>query len=104
MARYLLIYHGGGMADTEEERGKVMAAWGEWFQSLGGAVVDPGNPVSQTKTISNGGSVGASSSNPPSGYSVLEADSIDNAVELAKKCPVLKSGATIEVAETFNAM
>ena len=104
MAKYLLIYHGGSMPDTDEARGKVMAAWGEWFQKLGGALADPGNPVSQTKTISNGGSVGGGTSNPPSGYSILEADSLDKAVELAKGCPVLGGGATIEVAETFDAM
>jgi len=104
VAKYLLVYHGGGMPATDEERNKVMAAWGQWFQTLGGALADPGNPVSQTKTISDGGAVGGAGSNPPSGYSILEADSLDKAVDLAKGCPVLLGGATIEVAETFNVM
>jgi hypothetical protein len=105
MAKYLLVYHGGSMPESEAERGKVAAAWGEWFQKLGGAIVDPGNPVSQTRTISNGGSVSdGGGANAASGYSVLQADSLEKAVEAAKGCPVLAGGATIEVAETFDVM
>ena len=51
MAKYLLNYHGGGMAEGEEAQAKVMAAWGAWFQNLGPALADGGNPVSQAKTI-----------------------------------------------------
>jgi len=39
-----------------------------------------------------------------SGYSILKADSLNQAVELAKGCPVLESGAKISVYETFPAM
>ena len=51
MAKYLLVYHGGGMAEGEEAQAKVMAAWGAWFQNLGPALADGGNPVSQARTI-----------------------------------------------------
>lgn len=104
MAKYLLVYHGGKMPESDAERQQVMAAWGKWFHDLGGAIVDPGNPVSQTKTISGGGAVDGSGANPASGYSILEADSLDRAIDLAKGCPVLQGGATIEVAETLNVM
>jgi hypothetical protein len=40
----------------------------------------------------------------PSGYSVLKADSLDQAVELSKGCPVLAGGATVLVSETFPVM
>ncbi len=104
MAKYLLVYHGGGMPETEEERGRLMGAWEKWFQGLGGAIVDPGNPVSQIKTIGNGGAPQAGGGAPISGYSVIQADSLDKAVELSKDCPVLGGGASIEVCETFDAM
>ena len=39
-----------------------------------------------------------------SGYSVVKADDLDAAVKLARGCPVLTGGGTIEVAESFNAM
>jgi hypothetical protein len=105
MAKYLLNYHGGGMAEGEEAQAKVMAAWGAWFQTLGSALADGGNPVSQSKTIAADGSVSdGGGSNPSTGYSLIEADNLDAAVGLAKDCPVLSSGGSIEVAETFNAM
>ncbi|HVH62680.1 MAG TPA: hypothetical protein VNA65_03665 [Candidatus Dormibacteraeota bacterium] len=39
-----------------------------------------------------------------SGYSIVEASSIDAATKLAKGCPVIKGGAQIAVYETFNVM
>jgi hypothetical protein len=105
MAKYLLVYHGGSMAEGEEAQAKVMAAWGAWFQNLGPALADGGNPTSQAKTVAGNGSVSdGGGANPATGYSLIEADNIDAAVALAKGCPVLESGGNIEVAETFNAM
>ncbi|MGO8687324.1 MAG: YciI family protein [Candidatus Dormibacteria bacterium] len=105
MAKFLLAYHGGGMPEAQEEQAKVMAAWGAWFQSVGGALKDPGNPVSQARTVAPDGAVShGGGANPVSGYSLLEAESLDAAVALAKGCPVLQGGASIEVAETFDVM
>ena len=55
MTKYLLAYHGGTMAESETEQAAAMAAWGEWFASLGSAVVDGGNPVGATTTIASDG-------------------------------------------------
>lgn len=104
MAKYLLAYRGGGMPETPEATEKVMAAWGAWFGQLGAAVADPGNPVSKAKTIAADGSVSGDGRSSLSGYSIISADSLDAAIALAKGCPVLSSGATIEVCETFEAM
>ncbi len=103
MANYLLVYHGGSMAETEEAQAEVMAAWTTWFTALGPAVVDPGNPASRTKHIGAGGAVSDDAAGP-SGYSIISADSLDAAVELAKGCPVLGGGSTIQVVETFAVM
>ena len=104
MANYLLVYHGGGMPETEAEQKAVMEAWTTWFGQLGDKLVDGGNPVSQTKTIGANGSVSNGGSNPATGYSIISADSLDAAVALAKGCPVLGGGASVEVAETFAVM
>lgn len=105
MAKYLLVYHGGGpMPATPEDQAAVMKAWTDWFASLGPAVADAGNPASQSRTIAADGSVGGASADPPTGYSILSADSIDAAVELAKGCPNLTDGGTVEVVETFEVM
>ena len=106
MANYLLLYSGGGMPETEAAQKAVMTEWENWFGKLGGALVDGGNPFTpQAKTITKDGKVSDGSGGPmPSGYSILKANSLDEAVGLAKGCPVLKGGATIMVFETFNAM
>ena len=39
-----------------------------------------------------------------SGYSMIEADSLDHATKLATGCPVLQGGADITVFETFEVM
>ncbi len=105
MANYLLVYHGGGMAETDAARAESLAAWGAWFQKLGGAIVDAGNPVGRAVTLNGGGAAtDGGGSNPATGYSVIKADSMDAATELARGCPILTDGGTIEVCETFNVM
>lgn len=104
MANYLLVYHGGAMPENPEEGAKVMQAWNDWFGVLGDKLIDGGNPVSQVRTIAANGSVSNGGTNPSTGYSVIKADNLDAAVALAKGCPVLQGGASVEVAETFAAM
>jgi len=105
MPNYLLAYHGGGMPETDEARARVMDAWGVWYQKLGGAVVDGGNPVGRAQTITNGGrTTEGGGTNPVSGYSIIKADTLDAAVAMAKGCPILQGGGSIEVCETFNVM
>lgn len=105
MANFLLLYTGGG-APSAADREQVMQDWGGWFGKLGDKIVDAGNPVGQAKNIANGGSVhdGAATSPAASGYSILKADSIGAAAELAKGCPVLKSGGKVTVYEITPAM
>ena len=108
MANFLLVYSGGGgIPATDAERKKALDAWGAWFGKLGPAVVDPGNPISpKAKNVSSDGSVHDGGAGPmASGYSILKADSLSKAVELAKDCPVLRSDeAKISVYETVPAM
>jgi hypothetical protein len=103
MAKFLFVYHGGKKPETEAEVAKVMDAWGQWFGSMGSAVIDGGNPVGQSYTVqSNGSVVDNGGANPASGYSLIEASDIDDATAKAKGCPILGSGGSIEVAEAFD--
>jgi hypothetical protein len=105
MAKYLLVFHGGGMPETVEEQERVMAAWTDWYGTLGASVADPGNPIGRAMTIATDGSLSeGGGANPASGYAVIEAESIDDAVAKSKGCPILMSGGSIEVAETFDVM
>ena len=103
MANYVLVYHGGSMPATPEEVATVTKTWTDWFASLGDAVVDGGNPATRTKSIAANGSV-SDVENGPSGYSIFKAVSLDEAVDLAKGCPVLRNGGSIQVVETIAMM
>jgi hypothetical protein len=104
MATYLLAYSGGTMAETEEAQQAAMAAWGAWFGELGDAVVDGGNPFGPSATIGPDGSVSATGASRLTGYSVITADSLDAATVATKNCPVLATGGSVEVYETFEVM
>jgi hypothetical protein len=105
MANFLLAYHGGGMAETEVEQQTVMAAWGKWYEELGAAIVDGGNPITRTVMINSDGSAAeGGGADPVTGYTVISADDMDAAVEMSKGCPHLTSGGTVEVGETFDVM
>jgi hypothetical protein len=104
MANYLLAYKGGSMAQTDAEREAAMAAWGGWFGSLGQAVVDGGNPFGPSLSVTGEGALSDGTSSNLTGYSVLAADSLAAAGELAKSCPVLASGGSVEVYETIAVM
>ena len=104
MGKYVLLYTGGGMPESEAEQAQVMAAWGAWYEGLGDAVADPGNPfgpavmnIVEDRTVSQG-AIGAQNS----GYSILNADSFEAAIEMAKKCPMLDGNGQITIYETFD--
>lgn len=106
MANYLLLYRGGRMPESEVEQATVMQAWTDWFESLGSTLVDGGNPTTgQAKTIASDGTpYEGSEFGLVSGYSIIKADSLDEAAAKAQGCPVLQGGAQIVVLETFNVM
>ena len=106
MANFVLLYTGGGMAETPAEREASLQAWGAWFGKIGSALVDGGNPFTPVaKTISKGGKVSDGPAGTlASGYSIVKADSLDAAVEMAKGCPILNDGGQVSVYETFPAM
>ncbi len=103
MAKYVFVYHGGSHPETEAEVAAVMDAWGSWFGSMGAAVIDGGNPVGPSATVMSDGSVvNNGGANPISGYSLIEAKSLDDAVAKARKCPILAAGGHIELAEAID--
>lgn len=106
MNKYLLVYSGGQMPLTDAERTEALKAWGEWYTALGSAVVDPGNPFGPVaKSVLPGGIVKEGPVGVmATGYTVLQANSLDEAIKMAKGCPVLIGKSSITVYETFNIM
>ncbi len=103
MAKYLFVYHGGKKPESEERYAEVMNAWGEWFGSMGAAVIDGGNPVGLSSTVHSDGSItDDGGSNPASGYSLIEAADLEDAKAKASGCPILQDGGSVELAEAFD--
>ena len=103
MAKYVLVYTGGQMADTEEKQQAAMAAWGAFLGGLGESLVDAGNPFGQSASVSAGGGNGSGPSGL-TGYSVITAGSLAEATDKAKGAPVLDNGGGVEVYETLEVM
>ncbi len=102
MSSYVFAYHGGNRPESPEEGAKHMAKWKAWIGGLGDAVVNPGTPLGKSKTVSSAGVSDYDGSNPMSGFSIVIADSMDAALEMAKECPLLEIGGTLEVAEVME--
>ncbi len=103
MSKFVFIYRGGKPGATKEEQDKVMAAWGQWFGSLGDALVDGGNPFGAPKAVTTNGVSDSVSGQPASGYSIVNASDQAAAAELAKDCPMLADSpdSVVEVYEAF---
>lgn len=103
MTKYVFAYHGGAMAETEEEQAAVMAKWGAWMEGIGADLVDGGNPTAMACTVNADGSVSdGGGANPVTGYSLVTAADLHAAAEIAKGCPILESGGSVEVAEAIE--
>lgn len=102
MAKYVFTYQGGAMAETEAEQQAVMDAWMAWFGSLGAAVVDGGAPFGPAKTVASDGAVSDGHTAALTGYSIIDASSLDDAAAKAKGCPVLAGGGSVAVYEALE--
>ena len=103
MTKYVFSYHGDGeMPSDPAAIEEVMQAWGAWFGGLGDAVVDGGNPFGATRSVASDGLVTDGNAARLTGYSIVNADSLDAAVAMAKGCPVLGGGGSVSVSETID--
>jgi len=102
MAQYIITYLGGEQPATPEEGKQHFAKYKEWLDSLGDSAVSPANPFKNTSTINSDGSVTAGSTTAMSGYTIIETESMDTALEIAKACPFLDIGGSLEVSELMQ--
>ena len=92
MPTYLFSYR----APQDYAPGSVDGAdrWNAWFSGLGAdAVRDIGNPIFRREIV------GAGADTELGGYSLIAAETIEEAMRLAAGCPILEAGGAIEVGE-----
>jgi YCII-related domain len=101
MPDFIVAYHGGKKPETPEQGAEQMAKWKAWIGGLGDAMVNPGTPLGKSTFINTDGLSSEGGPSALTGYSVLRADSMEAALDMAKACPFLEMG-TIEVAQIME--
>jgi hypothetical protein len=104
MAEFLYLYRGGQRGWTPEESQQIMQRWMSWFKELGasGNLKDGGQPLEPEGKVVKGKSAVtdgpyAETKDLVGGYTVIEADTLAQAAELAKGCPILERQGLVEV-------
>jgi hypothetical protein len=107
MAKFLFVYRGNPEAHaklTPDEMQKVMQKWTDWIGEgfakgwlvdAGDALTEEGKVVHGNKVVTDGPFV--ESKEIVGGFSIVSADTIAAAAELAKGCPALLDGGKVEV-------
>ncbi|MCO4236941.1 YciI family protein [Pseudarthrobacter raffinosi] len=104
MSKFLFVYHApmtpAEAAPAPEDMAAVMAEWNAWAAKVGDGMVDFGTPLANGVRVSPGGAT-APSQREVAGYSLIEAENVEAALELAKQHPHLNmpGGCEIEVHE-----
>jgi hypothetical protein len=99
MKNYVFIYHVDAPVKPSEQQ---MAAWTRWFGTLGENLVDSGNPFNPQAEAQIGDGTVTMDVDTASGYTIIKAESLEKAVELAKHCPMaMAPGCSVKVYETM---
>lgn len=100
MATFLVTYYGGGPPpDSAAAREQMMAAFQAWAASVGDAMVDPGAPLGPRRTVTGSGVSEEPADAALGGYTVLRADSLDDAVKAVESHPFVSRGGTLQVSQ-----
>jgi hypothetical protein len=105
MSEFTYFFRGRDTTASPEQMQKTMEKWVLWFKELGanGHIKDPGHPLEpigrvvkgKQKMVNDGPY--AEAKDVVGGYIIVEAKDIDHAAELAKGCPILEAGGSVEV-------
>jgi hypothetical protein len=99
MTQYLIVYLGGDQPSSPEEGKRHFSKYMDWLSSLGDSAVSPANPLKDTSTVNPDATVTTGGATKMSGYTIIKADSMEAALAIAKACPFLDIGGSLEVSE-----
>ena len=102
MPQYVIVYLGGDQPSSPEEGKQHFSKYMDWLSSLGDSAVSPANPLKNTNTVNSDGSVASGGKTSMSGFTIVEADSMEAALLIAKACPFLDIGGSLEVSELMQ--
>lgn len=85
MKKFIILNYGFVPPSPE-----VMEKWMAWFESLAERVVDPGSPFGKGKEITHQFTTDLSpTKGGATGYMIIHAESMEEAVEVAKAAPFI---------------
>jgi hypothetical protein len=93
MSKFIYLYRGPARPMSEftaEESAEQMKAWGEWMGRIGSALLDGGAPFGERAAVKDDGA--RTTPSKQNGYSIVEADNLDGALDLLKGHPYLTEG------------
>ncbi len=100
MPTFLITYHGAmEMPPTPEAREQMMSAFMEWAGGVGDSMVDPGSPLGPSKVVASSGERSGRAEGEVAGYTIITADTLDDAVEATRSHPFVSRGGTLQVSE-----
>ncbi len=99
MAQFMITYLGGNHPETPEEGQQHFARYQAWLADLGTAAVSPMNPLKGSCVVAPDGSVHEGGKTGMSGYTLVEATSMEAALAMAQACPFLDIDGSLEVSE-----
>ena len=102
MSSFMIAYYGGNQPSSKEEGMVQMGKWKDWVEALGETIVNPGTPFMATKIVTSSSVEDDNDPNAMKGYAIVEAESIDAAVEISKTDPFLGNGGTIRVSQMME--
>ena len=105
MSEFTYLFRGRQVASSREQMQMTMQKWAAWFKELTvqGHLKEPGHPLEHSgKTVKGSEKIIIDGPFPEAkdvigGYVVIEATDLDQAVELAKGCPILDVEGSVEV-------
>ena len=101
MGKFLLVYHGQQITANPFNQKEAIDTFARWFNELGKSLVDVGGPTMTGKEVSSAGVKKIAAVSIIAGYSILQAESLDEAIKLAKTHPDIAKGMKIDVYEMF---
>ena len=93
MPTYLLVYRSATNSPPADQ--DVMAAWQAFFEEIGSSLADIGNPIFARNELGDC----SNATTVLGGYSIITADDLQTAIELAGRCPELSREGGVEVGE-----
>ena len=99
MNRFLVTYHGSGMPDDPALMEQAKMAFGNWVAGAGDAIVDPGAPVRMVTQVATEGGTEAVEIG---GYSIIQADSIEDATAVLSSHPYVARGGRLQVNQILD--